>query len=236
MDPWSSFASSSSPEPASTAAWALGDVIPDWSDTAPAHSRSVLGNGLDVKRAQSSVNDNQPTVEDNENDPWATAVSPPADAFMPIVSPERKPSPQKDVPDVPLTFSGSNPGQAEANIVAMEDEKLHRSLIGEASKYEEHVADIISTQAESSTEQVSHDINSHDINTSPTATDNVVEESIHPNSLDEQKSDMNTNGDKAAETELKEGLRESMATQQVKSGERDDHAEVGTQITLLSRL
>ncbi|KAK9361384.1 hypothetical protein V1504DRAFT_92376 [Lipomyces starkeyi] len=229
MDPWSSFASSSSPEPASTAAWALGDVIPDWSDTAPAHSRSVLGNGLDVKRVQSSVNDDQPTVEDNENDPWATAVSLPPDAFTPIVSPERKISPQKDVPDVPLTFSGSNPGQAEANKLAMEDEKLHRSPIGDASKYEKHVADIISTQAESSPEQVSHDIN-----TSPGATDNVVDESIHPNILDEQKSDMNTNGDKAAETELKDGLRESMATQQAtettgtSSGERDDH-EVGAQ-------
>ncbi|KAK9387462.1 hypothetical protein V1515DRAFT_644299 [Lipomyces mesembrius] len=229
MDPWSSFASSASPEQASTSAWALGDVIPDWSHTTPAHSRSVLGNGLDVKRVQTSVNDNQPTdVEDNENDPWATAVSPPPDAFRAIVSPERKISPQKEVPDVPLTFNESIPGQVEVNKVAMEDEKLHRRPIGDASKHEKHVADIISIQMESSPEQVSHDIN-----TSAGATDNVVEESIHPNILEEQKSDMNTKGDKETELELPEGLRESMAPQQVtettgtSSGERDDHAEVG---------
>ncbi|KAK9494139.1 hypothetical protein V1508DRAFT_383551 [Lipomyces doorenjongii] len=229
MDPWSSFASSSSAEPASTSAWALGDVIPDWSDTAPAHSRSVLGN-VDVKRVQTSVNDNQPTAEDNESDPWATAVSPPPDAFRPIVSPERKISPQKEVPDVPLTVSESIPGQAEVNKVAMEGAKLHRSPIGDASKHEKHVANIISTQAKSSPELVSHDIN-----TSPGDMDNVVEEPIQPNILEEQQSDTNTDGAKEGELEFTEGLRESMVPQQViettgtSSGERVDQAQVGAQ-------
>ncbi|KAK9375561.1 uncharacterized protein V1513DRAFT_398169 [Lipomyces chichibuensis] len=236
MDAWSSFASSSSPEPASTSAWALGDVIPDWSDSAPAHSRSGLGNGLDVKMMQSSVNDNQlSAAEDSENDPWATAVSPPPDAFTSIVSPERKISPQKEAPDVPMTVE-SSPGQAEVNKMAMEDEKLHRSSVGDASNHEKHVADIISTQAEGSPEKDLQDMNAF-----PGATDNVVEESNHPNILDKRKSDMNTIGDKAAETELKERLRESMASQQatettgISSREPDDHAEVGGQEEVIDK-
>ncbi|KAK9236956.1 hypothetical protein V1525DRAFT_361805 [Lipomyces kononenkoae] len=227
MDPWSSFASSTAPESASTSAWALGDVIPDWSDTAPASSQVALENGLERVQRSANVNGTRQADVDDENDPWATAVSSTQEGFTPMVSPEQGISLPKEAPSEPLSFSESNHDRNHANVNVLEDERPQWDR--NDSNNNEHVSDSISNKVEDSHEQVSHDIK-----TTIHASDIVAEDSIRANILDEQKPGSNNEGEQTVETDPMGG--ESVAPgQEIEKedsliGEPNDDAKKETEV------
>ncbi|KAK9323998.1 hypothetical protein V1517DRAFT_82536 [Lipomyces orientalis] len=208
MEPWDTFASPSSPEPASSA-WSLGDVIPDWSDATLSPVQSSSGNGSVARSVQSSATRSQPTaVEDNENDPWATAVSPPsADAFTQVVLPEPKILPQVEGADMPLTSSESKPDQVPVNDDA---EIVHSSTVADAP--EQHATELEGLperEPEGLPERVFQEIK-----TSLRAEDNIGKDTLDSDFSMDQKSNLDKQGNKMEEEDIKVQHREREALQQ----------------------